>query len=605
MGTTHTAATKGDIHLTEIIRVTDRATEYAKAVVENRKTAGPLVRLACERHLRDLKTKSDFVFDYRRAYQVIHFFETELFIKDEQGDYKPFELFDWQIFVLGNLFGWIQKKTKTKTKEYRRFRRAYIETGKGSGKSPLIAGIALWMLMYDGERSAQVYVAAFNQDQARVLFNYAKHMIEMNEMLSERLSVVGGANAYAIMDPTSNSEFRAISSEKQGRGKSGPIPHCIIIDELHEIPKADLIEFLDAGVKNRVQPLTILITNAGSDRDGPCWANHEVARDIVEEKIENETFFSFICNLDVGDDPFKNPKCWIKTNPSLPTIPGHAYLSDQVNASKSLVAKQYSVKRLNFCQWTEGIAGWIQSDLWMKAQKELNIDSPYYFKRRCWGGIDLALTGDLTAFVLVFEMWERGTGYYDVFSWFWMAGEKLLDLERRNGMIPHYQNWRKENFLLTTPGEAINFDSFARLLEKIVERFKPVSVAYDRSRIPYLKDALNRNQVAIPLVEHGQAHSTSRDGLSMEISIEQTEMMLLEGRLRVNPNPVLTHGVFGVEVKRNPTNPDQRYFKKAHERVKIDGAIALVQALGCAAHNKATRSSFRAEDIFVVDMNRL
>ena len=200
---------------------------------------------------------------------------------------------------------------------------------------------------------------------------------------------------------------------------------------------------------------------------------------------------------------------------------------------------------------------------------------------------------------------NEGIGYYDVFSWFWMAGEKLLDLERRNGMIPHYQNWKKENFLLTTPGEAINFDSFARLLEKIVERFKPVSVAYDRSRIPYLKDALNRNQVVIPLVEHGQAHSTSRDGLSMEISIEQTEMMLLEGRLRVNPNPVLTHGVFGVEVKRNPTNPDQRYFKKAHERVKIDGAIALVQALGCAAHNKATRSSFRAEDIFVVDMNQL
>ena len=460
MGSIRTAATMRAIHLTKITHVIDRTTLYAKAVLNNTITAGPLVRLSCQRHLDDLKDNGDFIFDYRRAHSVVNFFATQLLIKDAYGRFKPFVLFDWQVFVIGNLFGWINKKTKL-----RRFRRAYIETGKGSGKSPLIAGIALWMLMYDGEMSAQVYVAAFNQDQARVLFNYAKHMIELNENLDERLCIVGGSNAYAILDPHTNSEFRAISSEKQGRGKSGPIPHCIIIDELHEIPKADLIEFLDAGVKNRLQPLTILITNAGSDRNGPCWQNHEVAKDIVEGNIENNSFFSFICNLDVGDDPFKNHECWIKTNPSLPIIPGLDYLRDQVNASKSLISKQYSVKRLNFCQWTEGISGWMSTDLWKSAQNELDINSNLYLKRRCWGGLDLALMGDLTAFVLVFDMSnERGHGYYDVFSWFWIAGNKLLEIERKNGMIPHYQNWRNNGHLNAPDGDAINFDSFANFL---------------------------------------------------------------------------------------------------------------------------------------------
>ena len=136
-------------------------------------------------------------------------------------------------------------------------------------------------------------------------------------------------------------------------------------------------------------------------------------------------------------------------------------------------------------------------------------------------------------------------------------------------------------------------------------KFDPISVAYDRYRIAYLKDALNRKNVVLPLVEHGQAFQTSRDGLSMDISIENTELLLTERKLRVNPNPVLTHCVFGVEVVRNKMNPDQKYFTKAHRKVKIDGAIALVQALGCAVHDNANTISFDKEDIFVVDTNNL
>ena len=229
----------------------DAAERYARRVGAGEVLAGPLVHLACKRHLDDLRhgPARGLRWDRDAAEWAIGFFRDVLCLNGGEHEGKPFVLHQSQEFIIGSLFGW---KASDHT---RRFRVAFVELAKGNGKTPLAAGIGLYMMLADGEPRAEIYAAAVDKDQAQVLFRDAVAMIDQCPHLAARLVKSGGAGReWNLADRKTGSFFRPISSEHRGRGKSGPRPHCVLLDEVHEHPSGAMVEFMRAGTKGADRP---------------------------------------------------------------------------------------------------------------------------------------------------------------------------------------------------------------------------------------------------------------------------------------------------------------------------------------------------------------
>lgn len=562
---------------------TDRATAYAEAVIGGGIVAGPHVLDACRRHIRDLETADGrgLIWDGKEARHWIEFFETQLKLNGGRFEGKPFLLLPWQAFIVGSLFGW------KRTDGFRRFRLAYIETAKGSGKSPLAAGIGLGMLCADGEERAEIYAAAVKQEQARVLFRDAVAMVQQSPALSRRLETSGGTDPDNIAFMRKGSFFRPISSERQGRGQSGPRPHCALLDEIHEHPTNAMVEFLSAGVKHRTQPMIVMITNSGSDRQTVCWDYHSYACQVAAGTKEDDNFFGYVCALDKDDEPFDNESCWIKANPSLPEIPGYDYIRGEVTRSRGMPSKETLTRRLNFCQWTDAADAWISADVWKAVQHNLNLAD--YEGKEAWGALDLSISSDLTAFILAVptdgKTWDKPNEgrCFDVFSWFWMAGDRLLELQDRDGMAPRYQHWRDAGYLQAPSGKTIDYKHAAQLIGDVCNLFKVKAIAYDRAKIELLRKELDEIGFSVPLIEHGQGfYKAAETGLWMPASIDELESALIDERIRINENPVLTWNVASTVCQPSNINPSDRYFSKKKSTGRIDGSVALAMALGAA-----------------------
>lgn len=285
---------------------TDRATDYAQAVVSRQIVAGPHVRNACQRHLADLVRGHErgLRYDLAAAQHVWRFFENVFFLSEGQFEGLPFRLDPSQAFILGCLFGW------KRADGTRRFRRAFIEQGKGNGKSPLAGGIGLYGLTADDEAGAQIYAAAAKKEQAGILFQDACKMVRQSPALLRKLNFSGGmGREFNIAHHASQSFFRPISKDA-GKTGSGPRPHFALCDEVHEHPDRSVMEILERGFKFRRQPLLLMITNSGSNRQTVCWEEHEHAvRVAAGTKTPDESFsyvgeplddttFSYVCALD-------------------------------------------------------------------------------------------------------------------------------------------------------------------------------------------------------------------------------------------------------------------------------------------------------------------
>ena len=213
-------------------------------------------------------------FDTAAADRALNFFPDVLRLAEGEFDGQPFILQPWQKFIVGSLFGW------KGADGLRRFRNAYVEIGKGNGKSPLAAGIGIYMLTADGEASAECYSAAVTKDQAGILFRDAARMVEVSPALKSRIAASGGGKIQNLAHVASGSFFRPVSSEH--RGLDGKRVHYAAIDELHEHPSSIVVDKMRAGTKGRRQALIFRITNSGFDRATVCFAEHEYSRKLVE-----------------------------------------------------------------------------------------------------------------------------------------------------------------------------------------------------------------------------------------------------------------------------------------------------------------------------------
>jgi phage terminase large subunit-like protein len=593
----------------------DRTKAYAESVIAGEIVAGPHVRNACRRHLLDLERGAErgLRFDEEAADRLFRFFETRLQLSEGQFDGTPFALHPSQAFIIGSLFGW------KRADGTRRFRRAYIEQGKGNGKSPLAGGIGLFGLMADGEAGAQVYSAAAHKDQAGILFRDAVKMVRASPQLSKRVQFSGGrGREYNIAYHKTGSFFRPISKES-GKTGSGPRPHFVLADEIHELPDGKILEMQERGFKFRRQPLLLMTTNSGTDRNSVCWQEHEWAVRVAagnEEdnpddgiafigKALDDTTFSFVCSLDLGDDPLNDPSCWPKANPLLGITITEEYLAGVVAQAKNIPSKQNGILRLHFCVWTDAESAWMSRE----AIEPLMVDfDPAIHKgKRIGAGLDLSQNRDITAAAFIVETGaveveaKDRSGEtvtlrkptFDAWIEAWTPGDTMKVRAERD-KLP-YDVWAANGFIHAPPGENINFRHVAQTLVEYDQDYEVGVVGYDRYAFKRFEEEASALKLSLPFVEHPQGGTKKgkptpemeiaakragkeAEGLWFPASLRILEDAIMEKRIRLRRNPVLISALMSAVTEQDKW--ENRWLAKHRSVNKIDAAVALVIAFG-------------------------
>ncbi len=452
--------------------------------------------------------------------------------------------------------------------------------------SPLAGGIGLYGMLSDNEPGAQIYSAGATRDQSDILFQDAVKMVNSAPELKKRIRHSGNAkvwNMAALGKKQAGSFFRPLA-RTAGKSGSGPRPHIALIDELHEHPDRSVMELLERGFKFRRQPLLLMITNSGSDRNSVCWEEHEHAVNVVQGDIEDHTTFSFVCSLDEDDDPLNDPLCWYKANPLLGTILTEDYIAGVVKQAKAMPSKENNVLRLHFCRWTDAETAWVSRKAW-EACEDPDMHISDFQDRRCYAGLDLSAIKDLTAKVLVFEDGhtknEKGDllPKYAAFAHGYTPKASLMDRVKED-RAP-YDLWVNAGFLTLTPGFTVKYKYVIQDLVEDQNEYDLQTVAYDQWLIQRFEEDMDDMNVELPLSEHPQGFGRRKDtDLWMPDSIETLETLILERRIRFHVNPALRSSVAGATFEESPAG--LKRFTKAKATQRIDLAVALAMAVGAA-----------------------
>ena len=601
----------------------DRPTAYAEAVLAGEIVAGPHVRNACRRQISDLEVGHErgLRYDHDAARRAIRFYEERLRLSDGQFEGRPFLLDPSQDFIVGSLFGWKRADTT------RRFRRAYVEKGKGNGKSPLVGGIGLYGLMADGEHGAQIYSAGATKDQAGILFRDAVAMVRKSPALAERIKMSGGeGREHNMAYLAKGSFFRPVSRETRRTG-SGPRPHFALVDELHEHPDGGIVEMLERGFKFRRQPLLLMITNSGTDRNSVCWVEHEHAIKVAAGNREatdgdatylgeplDDSAFSYVCGLDPEDDPLTDPSCWMKANPLLGVTITEEYLAGVVAQGVAMPSKLNGILRLHFCNWTDAETAWMTRALLEPCLADFEPRELHRGKRAA-AGVDLSATQDLTVTAYAVE-----TGAVDVpveidgttlmvtkptfDCWVepWSPKDTLAARAIRDKA--DYATWADKGFLHTTPGRLVDFRHVAARLADAASWLEIAVVAYDRYAYQRFETECEELGLSLLHAEHPQggkkkgkptedmiraakAKKQEPEGLWMPASVKAVEEMILEGRVRFLRNPVLVSAIMSAVPEHDPWG--NYWLAKRKSVNRIDAAVAACMALGAAASMPAAK----------------
>jgi phage terminase large subunit-like protein len=513
--------------------------------VAGKVTTNRLIRAACARHLSDLKSKA-FRFDRTVAESAIQFFSKLPHTKGRQWSGKPFILEPWQQFIVGSLFGWLRPDG------LRRFRVAFVEIPRGSGKSTLAAGVGLRLAFFDGEATAEVYSLATKREQARIVWDEAKRMVERTPGLKSRIQ----ANAGNLFQLSTSSKFQPLGADADTL--DGLRTHGAVIDELHAHKTRSLVDVIDTSTGTRLQPLVFEVTTAGFDRQSICYQHHDYSVKVLDGVFDDPTWFAFIAGIDEGDD-WREEATWRKANPNY----GVSVLADDLRrkAKKAMrvPADQNAFRRLHLNEWTEQEDRWLDIADWQACGDEVDAHDG----DPCWVGMDLASTGDLAGYALVFDR----DGAIDVMVRGFIpeaAMKKRSEIDR----VP-YDAWVNDGLLTATPGNVIDFEFIRAKLHEDAERFEIREIAYD----PW-----NATQLVTQLGGDGFTCVPVRQGfISMSAPTKLLEKLVLSGKLRHGNHPVLGWCASNVAIDQDAAG-NMKPSKKL-SREKIDLVVALVMGV--------------------------
>jgi phage terminase large subunit-like protein len=530
-------------------------TQYAQDVVSGRQIACKKVIQACQRHLDDLN-RSDLFFDEAEANRVCTFAENLKHIKGK-WDNPYIQLEPWQKFVLGSVFGW-----KRKESGLRRYRTVYCQIARKNGKSTLGAIIGLYMMVADGEPGAEVYSAATTREQARIIFNDAKAMVRAQPALKSRL----GVHTLNIHDLKTASKFEPVSSD--AHTLDGLNVHCALVDELHAHKDSKVWDVLDTGTGSRRQPLMAAITTAGFER-AVCIEKYNYCEQILSGVVQDDTFFSFITEIDEGDD-WRLPESWAKANPNLGVSVFKEQLEALCHRAQHIPSEQNNFLTKHLNKWCNQSERWINLDDWKANGGE--YDEKALEGRECFAGLDLSATTDITALVLLFPPQEKGEQWKAVYR-FWVPQERV-DKRAKGYLVDKvpFDAWQRDGWIKATPGNVIDYEYVRKEILDLAERFDVREIAFD----PY-----NCTETAQKLMEAGMEMIEFRQGArSFHEPMRRFEGMMLDREINHGNHPAMTWMANNMVV-RYDANMNMAPDKKS-AKDRIDGVVAYLMALGRA-----------------------
>lgn len=533
--------------------------EYAIGVCSGEVSACHWVRQACKRHfdLLDNRYEKGVFFDEQAGLKAIRFIEKLKHTKGPMAG-KPFLLEPWQQFIVWSVFGWKRADGS------RLFRKAYIEVARKNGKTMLASGIGLYMLRADGESRGEVYVAATTRDQARICFGDAAEIVKKTA-LKNTLTVLRNAVVYEAK----GGKLEALSSDDGTQ--DGWNPSCAIVDEYHAHKTSGMYDVLVSGMGARSQPLMFVITTAGSNKSGPCYAYRDNVKKVLDGVNEDDSLFGIIYTLDNQDD-WDNPTKWHLANPNLDVSVKSDYIEEQVRDAKNRPEAVRNVMTKNLNLWVDSDNTWIVDEKWMACigdHRELE-------GKKAWGGLDLSNTSDVTAYVLLFN---EG-GKFQLLPFFWIPEDTMREKVRKENI--NYDSWVRDGYVKVTPGNVIDYEYVKADITKLHELYRVESTAYDR---------WNSSQIVTELQNEGM--KLTPIGMTygaLSAPTKQFEKLVLAGELEHGGNPVLRWMVNSTSIMTDPNGNIKP--NKAKSSQKIDGVAAAINALAewmtCAASKKVS-----------------
>ena len=550
---------------------------YAHGVLDGSIPACHWIRLAVERHLRDLEEgpKRGLRFDRAAAEHATQFFG---FLKHSKGQWagQPFELAPWQQFILWVIFGW------KRADGLRRFRVAYVEVPRKNGKTTLIAGIGLYLLVADGEPGAEIFSAATKRDQAKLSWDEAVRMVKASPPLSKMVKHWRASDTLTI--EATASKFQPLGADADTM--DGLNVQGALIDELHAHKTRAVVDVLETATGARRQPLTVELTTAGSDQASICYEHHEYSAKILQGTVQDDTWMAYIATIDEEDkERWAEPDTWAKANPNFGISVKPDDLARKAEKAKKLPAAQNAFKRLHLDVWTQQVTRWIDLGLWDQNAGE--VDPEALLGRTCYGGLDLSSVSDITAWVLVFPR-DEDPDELDILCRFWCPESRLSD--DTNRYADQYRVWAEQGYLTPTPGNAVDYAFVKRAIVGEPEgdaigdaqRFALMDVNVDRLFQGY--------GLSMELQDEGLTVFGMGQGfLSMAMPMKEFEKRLLAKQLHHGANPVLRWMADNVAVRTDPAA--NLKIDKASSQGKVDGIVALVMAIDRAMRREKRRSS--------------
>lgn len=512
-------------------------------------------------------------FDPIKAQKAIDWFPR--YLRHTKGRWAgvPFELLDWQKEVVGKLFGTIKEDGT------RQYTTVYVEIPKKNGKSELAAGVALKLLYADGEPGAEIYSAAADRDQASIVFNVAADMVRQSPPIVKRGKIVDSTKRIFH---NNGGFYRVLSAESHT--KHGFNVHGVIFDELHTQPNRELWDVLTQGSGDaRRQPVYFAITTAGYDRHSICWEIHEYAKKVKAGIIDDPTFLPILYYAE-DDDDWTDEAVWAKCNPSLNVIIPIEKVREACKKAQEVPALENSFRQLRLNQWVKQESRYIPMRHWdaCPPYEDLDLDGETFY-----GGLDLGSVSDITAFALVHP---AGNGIFDVLPYFWIPEESMREREKTDG-VP-YDQWVKQGFLFTTPGNRTDYKFIRAKIGELASKYNIADIAFDR----WNSDAVVQELIddGANMVEFGQGFG------SMNAPTKALLNLVLGHEIRHNGNPILRWMADNVVVKKDPAGnlkPD-----KEKSTQKIDGIVAMIMALDRAIKHEKTDgpSIYETEELLVL-----
>ncbi|WP_145566272.1 terminase large subunit [Yersinia massiliensis] len=559
------------------------AQQYARDILSGKILAGKYIKLACQRHFDDLKNSVNdknypYRFDRDLAERACRFVQL---LPHSSGDLKGQKLKaeGWQLFVFSSIFGWVTKKGKK-----RRFKEAYIRVGRKNGKSFFAAGIGMYMFCADGENAAEVYCGATKMAQAKKVFTPASQMAKLLPDLRSRFNVSVWAEKLTRED---GSVFAPVV----GNPGDGDSPSCAIIDEYHEHPTDILYSTMTTGMGARSQPLTLIITTAGKDIESPCYDKDNEVKQCLDKMLPNERLFGMIYELDV-DDVWQDPKNLIKANPNLGVSVFYEDLVEKIHLAKTVPRMTNDIKTKHLNMWVSGKTAFFNMEHWKNAEdKTLKLSD---FKgEESHLGLDLAAKLDLNAGVPVFTREIDGKRhYYCIGSKFWVPEDTVHSIDPKIAKTAkRYQKWVNMQWaggslLNATDGAEADYREILASVIDMTERdgVRIASIPIDPSGATALSHELADNGF--------EPINIRQDFTNMSPPMKELEAALAGGRFHHDGNPILAWCISNVLGAFPPGSDDRVRPAKGDKQSKIDGATALLMAIGRAMlHGQGSSNS--------------